>query len=84
MAFKGTTIKKVNYGRLLLPVGKRSMVENFTCSSSLDQLPGGQYTRVSLSKVNNSTNILYITKLVFLVSIRTRRSGEKTQTLKML
>jgi hypothetical protein len=54
------------------------------CSSSLDRLPGGQYTRVSLSKMNNSKNILYITKLIFLVSITTRRSGEKTQTLKML
>ncbi len=40
-----------------------------------DRLPSGEYIRESLSKMNNSTNIVLTPKLLLVVSIKTRRSG---------
>ncbi len=71
---------------LILPIGKRPMVEKFTYLKPFRSTPrwwSGGYTGESPSKTNNSTIILHTPKLLFMASIGTRRSGlmkKKTDT----
>jgi hypothetical protein len=53
IAFKGTIIKKLTMGDFFYPLARSLLL-----SSPSDRLSGGEYTGESLSKMNNSTNIL--------------------------
>jgi hypothetical protein len=64
MAFKGTIIKKMTIGDYFYPFGKWPMVEKFTSLKGFRSLPGGEFTGESISKMNNSTYILYTLKLL--------------------
>ncbi len=75
MAFKRIIIKKLTMGDYFYPLARGPWLKSILLPSPSDQHPGGQYTGESLSKMNNSMNILYTPKLLLMVSIGTRRSG---------
>ncbi len=57
------------------PLARGPWLKSFFLSSSSDRFPRGEYIGESLSKMKNSTCILYTPKLLLMVSRRTRRSG---------
>jgi hypothetical protein len=65
-------LKKFNMGDYVYPLEKGLRLKSLFIQALSDRFQSGEYMEESLANTNNSTNILYTPKLLYIVSIGNR------------